>query len=452
VWHDACSRKGMPACPDEATWRGAHRALTVVVIALAVCGTTTRSAAQDVRGRPSTAVPIRAIVVTGLQQIRESIVLDQLDVRAGDMFDETVVSRNIQRLDRLGVFSRIEIVPSQDADGVRLTIAVVETLRVLPAVSIAISDADGVSAGPTVRLLSFRGIPHEVSATARFGGSTLVEFKEVSPFLYKRRLWHQLRLTYEDRQNPLDDFAQTSVETDGQIGARLSARSKVGALFNMFTVASDVPGKTLSSPNRDWFFSGGALFEYDSRDFPTNPSRGWWNSVDFLWRGGSGTYVTLNFDGRRYQPLSEGQVLVASTLLTLQSGTIGEDVPVYGDYSLGGENTIRGWPFGSRRGKNQFINTLEYRYAIVRPRGFKVFGFNFYAGLAAAVFGDLGAVWTEPGEFTDRFIGGGGVGLRIVAPFVNLIRLDLSFGEPDGAAFFQLGMNEKFVTQRNRVR
>ena len=259
--------------------RGPHRALTILVTVLAISGTTTASLAQNASVTPRTTVPIRGIVVSGLQHIRESIVLDQLDVRVGDRFDETVVPRNIQRLDRLGVFSRIEIVPSQDVDGVRLAIAVVETLRILPAVSIAISDANGVSAGPTIRLLSVRGVPHEVSATTRFGGSTLVEFKEVSPYLYTRRLWHLLRLTFEDRQNELDEFGQTSVETDGQIGARLSERSKVGALFNMFTVSSDVPGKTLSSPNRDWFFSGGALYEYDSRDLPTNPSRGSANRI-----------------------------------------------------------------------------------------------------------------------------------------------------------------------------
>jgi outer membrane protein assembly factor BamA len=196
----------------------------------------------------------------------------------------------------------------------------------------------------------------------------------------------------------------------------------------------------------------GALFEYDSRDLPTNPTRGWWNSTDVLWRGGSGSYVTFNLDTRRYQPLADRHGLVASTLLTLQSGTIGEDVPVYGDYSLGGENTVRGWPFGSRRGKNQFINALEYRYVFVPTRSFRVFGINLYGGIAAAVFGDLGAVWSEPGEFVDRFIGGGGIGLRLIVPFVNLVRLDLSWGQPDGNALFKLGVNEKFVAQRNRVR
>ena len=105
-----------------------------------------------------------------------------------------------------------------------------------------------------------------------------------------------------------------------------------------------------------------------------------------------------------------------------------------------------------RRGKNQFINTLEYRYVLVPTRVFRVFGINLHVGLGAAVFGDLGAVWNEPGEMLDRFIGGGGIGLRLVVPYVNLVRLDLSIGQPDGAALFQLGVNEKFVAQRNRVR
>ena len=60
---------------------------------------------------------------------------------------------------------------------------VVETLRVLPAVSIAVTDENGTSAGPAVKLLSVRGHPHEISLTARFGGSTLFEFSETSPEL-----------------------------------------------------------------------------------------------------------------------------------------------------------------------------------------------------------------------------------------------------------------------------
>jgi hypothetical protein len=68
-------------------------------------------------------------------------------------------------------------------------------------------------------------------------------------------------------------------------------------------------------------------------------------------------------------------------------------VPVYGDYSLGGENTIRGWPPAPPR-RNQFINTMAID---VRPRDCKVFGFNLRRR-GGGVFGDVGAVWSDPAD------------------------------------------------------
>jgi hypothetical protein len=68
----------MHPCPDDAMGRGPHRALTIrLVTGLAISGTTTASLAQNASVTPRTTVPIRAIVVSGLQHIRESIVLDQ---------------------------------------------------------------------------------------------------------------------------------------------------------------------------------------------------------------------------------------------------------------------------------------------------------------------------------------------------------------------------------------
>ena len=124
-------------------------------------------------------------------------------------------------------------------------------------------------------------------------------------------------------------------------------------------------------------------------------------------------------------------------------------MPSYADYAIGGENTVRGWDFAARRGKNQFINTIEYRYAAVPTRSFRVFGINLYGGLSLAAFSDFGTAWDQADGFSDGFIGGGGIGLRLFVPYVNMIRLDLSVGNGVHGA---LGINEKAVAQRNRVR
>ena len=110
---------------------------------------------------------------------------------------------------------------------------------------------------------------------------------------------------------------------------------------------------------------------------------------------------------------------------------------------------MRGHSFGTRRGKNQFITTVEYRYTVVPTRSFRVFGLNLYGGLALAAFTDVGSAWNDADGFSDGFIGGGGIGLRVFIPYVNMIRLDLSFGS---GVHGGLGINEKAVAQRNRVR
>jgi hypothetical protein len=49
-------------------------------------------------------------------------------------------------------------------------------------------------------------------------------------------------------------------------------------------------------------------------------------------------------------------------------------------------------------------------------------------------------------------IDGYGAGLRLLVPFVDVVRLDLAFGEPGGGARFLLGINLKADKQRDRVR
>ena len=392
---------------------------------------------------------ILVVRVSGLSHIKEAFVLAQLESTTGRPYHRATADRDIVRLDRLGVFGDISLTASALGEGVQVDVTLTETLRILPSLSVAVTDENGVSAGPAVKVLSIGGRPHEISATTRFGGETLAEFTEVSPLLRDRRLWHSARLSVRDRFNKLDEFDERSLDLDARIGVRASEQWKSGAIFQVYRVGSDQDGITVSPDNHDTFVSIGGVTEYDSRDSWKEPSRGWWNSVDALWRMGSGEYATLDVDVRRYQPVAARQTIVATALWTQQSGTRGVDIPTYADYALGGENTVRGQDFGTRRGKNQFINSLEYRYMAVPTRSFRVFGFNFYGGLAVAAFGDLGTAWDDPDGFSDGFIGGGGIGLRLFVPYVNMIRLDLSVGS---GVHGQLGINEKAVAQRNRVR
>lgn len=392
--------------------------------------------------------PVVALTVSGLQHLDESIVVQQIETRQGQPYSQKVADEDIVRLERLRVFSAIAILPESVADGVRVEVRVVETQRVFPAPTIAVSDESGTSVGVAVKMLSAGGRPRDMTTMARFGGEQVLEFTETSPLLTGRRLWHTGRVTLRDRLNRIDDFNETSLDLDVRVGARGSDIWKAGGVVQFFMMGADTDGITLEPNNLDAFVTFGGVLEYDSRDSWRTATRGWWNSTDLLWRMGDADYLTVNVDVRRYQPVGSRTTLLATGLVTLQSGTSNVDVPTYMDYVLGGANTVRGWDFASRRGKNQFISSLEVRRTVVATRPLRVFGFNFYGGVALAAFGDVGSAWGSSDD-TSGTIGGAGIGLRLFVPYVDVIRIDFGYGNSFQAL---VGVGEKAVAQRNRVR
>ena len=268
--------------------------------------------------------------------------------------------------------------------------------------SIAVTDENGTSAGPVLKLLSVRGRPHEISITARFGGSTLFEFSETSPELTHAPLWHSAKLALRERYNKLDEFNESSIDSrQPRSACERPSASRPARSFSFTRCAVMKPASRcrLTTSIRSSARAPSPTTTAAIRGSDT--SNGWWNSADALWRMGTGGYATLDIDVRRYQRLARQHGVVATSLLTLQSGAP-DVVPSYMDFSLGGSNTVRGWGFNARRGKNQFINSLEYRYTAVETRAFRVFGVGLYAGLALAVFGDAGSAWSESATTSRR--------------------------------------------------
>ena len=72
------------------------------------------------------------------------------------------------------------------------------------------------------------------------------------------------------------------------------------------------------------------------------------------------------------------------------------------------------------------------------------FGDRVFIGFELALFADAGKAWgnkQDPGS--DKFLSGYGLGLRLLMPFVNVIRLDFAFGESRGGSFFLFWSNTK---------
>jgi len=169
---------------------------------------------------------------------------------------------------------------------------------------------------------------------------------------------------------------------------------------------------------------------------------------------GDGDFWTANLDLRRYQPVTKSHTLVAASLLTMQSGVVGKDIPKYLDYHLGGSNSVRGYDIAKLGtelfGKNQWLNTLEYRFLLMDIREYNLWKLSAPLGLAGVVFADHGAAWNESFK-SDHNKFGYGLGIRLLMPAVNMSRLELGFDE-NGSMAIHFMVFSKMDQQRNRLR
>ena len=169
--------------------------------------------------------------------------------------------------------------------------------------------------------------------------------------------------------------------------------------------------------------------------------------------GGPANFSNYLVDVRRYQPIADRHQLTLFSLTSFRTGAPGETFPLWLEYEIGGANTIRGWSFASQVGKSQFINTLEYRYTLMKPHFFPLFGLNIRVAAQAAAFVDTGITWNKGDQFEgSNFLTGYGLGFRFLVPFIDVLRVDVGWGEEDGGAKFTVGIRSKPFMSRRRVR
>ena len=398
-------------------------------------------------------VIVREVNVVGLRNLPAEYVERHLSTRPGEPFRRTALEADRRRLDELRVFSSVTIAPRLDRDAVVVDITVAETFRVLPVVVFRVTDENGLSVGPGVKVIDLFGQGEQLGAQSRFGGETAFAVTLDSTTITPSTIaWHA-GFSDSHRRNTVYDFDEHAMTADGRVSRNLRRGLRFGAAGDLTMLDSGSSGASLSADGTDVIPTVGGFLSLDTLDSSTDPRIGTWAEVQVDRLFGDASSWTLTLDGRRFQRLSARHGLGAFGLVTMQTGEVGVTLPTYLQFALGGGNSVRGWDLDSRRGRNQFIASLEYTFVAQPVTPFAVAGFNFYAGLQVVGFADLGLAWNTSDDFdTSSAIDGYGVGVRFLVPFVDVIRVDVAWGQPGRGAIGYFGVSLKAARQRQRVR
>ena len=390
---------------------------------------------------------VESVKIEGNTKTKSIVVLRELVLGPGDIFNTVRMEISKLRLDNTRFFEDVNVTPeTTNIPGRRnLKVAVKEGRtgnltfgagfssleRAVIFAELTRSNFDVFN-----RKSFFQGDGQKFRLRLQLGSQSseaVLSFEE--PWLFERQL--ALGFSLFRTSSDYNSALYSEVRTGGEVYLRKRLFELVdGRLSYIYEVVeiNDV------DPSLASFFNGGKTniskvgFQLlrDTRDKIINTTRG--NRAEFTTEvaggpfGGDENYYKLEFRGSQFFPIFETQTQVISVI-----GRAGvadaygdsDDVPFFDKFFLGGPYTLRGFEYRQVGPKNSFgeptggdsygFLSIEYSLDIVSPIRFAIF---YDAG-----FVNDGAYDFSPGAYNDNF----GFGLRL---FVAGAPLSLDFGIP----------------------
>ena len=113
---------------------------------------------------------VKEIRISKLRFTKPEIIRRELVSQVGTPYLEENARKDVEKLDRLRIFSSINIEPIEENGKIILKVAVRETSIYLPMISLDVSDENGTTVGPGFRSVNLFGRAISFSGAARSGG------------------------------------------------------------------------------------------------------------------------------------------------------------------------------------------------------------------------------------------------------------------------------------------
>lgn len=351
-------------------------------------------------------VYIERINISGNTRTKDYVIRREFRLAEGDAYNPLLVDKAKRRLERLGLFEKVEVKrrPGPVQDRVVLDVIIVEKSTGELSFGAGFSTAEGVIG--------------DISITERnlMGNGQFLRLKLAGSF---DRIQVDLNFT-EPRFLGLNlaagfDLFHKEIDQTSESGFR--SRTSGGGLRLGFPLTENLWMQTNYRLSRDEIFdvntfsslaiqeaagvaytsSVGSTLTYDLRDHPKNPTTGVWfqGSTDFAGVGGDVQYARVQAEARGYYPVTEHIQFVTRAIGGHITGWGGQDVRLLDTFFKGGE-TVRGFEragFGPRDlltndslgGTTYWATTAELRFPIpLVPDDL---------GIQGAVFADAGSLF-----------------------------------------------------------
>ncbi len=394
---------------------------------------------------------IDSIKIEGNQTTEDFIILRELTFVVGDTINEKVSLYNRERIYSLGIFNRVNLVPSILNGKNILFIKVEESWYIypIPFVEAKENDFKKLSFGLFLRIKNFRGRNEELNSTLGLGYDPTFSLSYYNPNISGREnMFVKAKLGYSNISNKSpsaeilygQNFSQKTFFVQFSIGKRFGLFNRVflTTAYNYIETPFYIPRINASNNRIDNLVDLGIGYEYDTRDLNQFPKNGIYTNLNYTLKGlgiDDINYSVAWMDFREYRNLFEK--LIAKWRFASRF-TFGNTVPYY-DYSIIGlDDKIRGHFSKKAEGNNYYYAGLEFYYPVIEelnidltfipmiPNQLLKYRIGFYT----QAFIETGAAQTKDKSLKlSNFSSGYGAGLTLLILPYNILRIEFALDE-----------------------
>ncbi len=386
------------------------------------------------------------------------VVLRNIRTQKGEILQKKKLKRDIERLNNLGYFSRVDMDPepgSKPGDLV-LVFKMQEQKTGLATIGLGYSGGgsgalrSGITGALSYTEKNLSGTGQGVAASWQRGvniDSLMGSYS--NPAINKNQDSISLTLfrhNYMELKQPLNNDITTNkyaLYDDKRQGGSFVYGRRLTDDFRLFFSIRHENVKITRNKNSDYepiglsegsLNAGGVGALYDTRNDVFDPTDGFYGdaaaTVAGGMFGGKYDYQKYQVELRKYFPI--GKKKKSTIALRAWGGILKgneNDIPVTETFYVGGTDTIRGYNQNEFYGTRMVVLNAEYRFPIANIKFLK-----------GAVFADAGNAWF-PNDERKKLYTDAGAGLRIVFPTLSLgvIRLDYSSSENGGRTSIGIG-------------
>ena len=358
---------------------------------------------------------IENINLRGNTKTKNKVIMRELRMKKGDIFNKNAASRSIQRVYNTGYFEdvNVRLLPGQrNPKDVIVEIDVTEQKTGSVTIGAGYSDSDGLVGILGLAETNLRGTGDKANISWEFGGNTDTNknyiFSYTHPYL--NDAGDSIGFSIFDRESEYDDYnekgdsvAEYDRRTNGFNVTYGRVRSEyVSDYITLETKRTKYVSWDSGYNYRDWQNNTDPEFPsiyrnylknnfgrtnsmtwshvFDNRDNVYDPTKGKRLSFTGTWAshgmGGDFDYFKFIAENRLYYKVGRAHVIA----VRLMGGIATGDMPYNDLFTLGGADNLRGYEDDEFRGNKMYEATVEYRYPIAKK-------------IQGVVFTDLGNAW-----------------------------------------------------------